>query len=649
MNPLKKTSFCAGLLCVSLGMLAAANQSHSQEPGTDLSKPPTPSMAAALLEKGPGEASQILWSALEQGYQPGRGTGGGSARNEAFRSWLSLAEWFTLLAKTDQEEFARFLSPYLAYGEKDGRSVLFWRPPDAPFEDGMEPLPDAERSEIAADASPRETYLSRYIPANFQWQDGILLDYLGADLAAEITGDPARMSELLGLLSPMDFTPAVFQNLRRLHSHNAENFRNYPSLAFALAVVFDQLPPPNWPHHQVSRASLPEDKQTIEERFDFWVASHTGKKLAADPQRLGADQLKFVVDALVPAGELQYAQDRLRFARTGFEKAYSSIRYTQDRIKQQQYSWPEDLPYTLAQIQKTGGICVDQAYFAMIAGKAKGIPTLYFTGQGADGGHAWFGFLRNDTQWNMDAGRYENQNYAVGAALDPQTWERITDHELKFLGGRMWRTPEFLAGKADLAMAHRFLESGNKSSALDAATSAIQASPKNPAAWDLKYDLLVAGAEPFAKVRPFLEEAAKNFSNEPDLRTHYSKLLVGAARAAGDEKLAADVERRLISQNAGRRSDLSVDTASDRITTLLAEGKTDEALRDFRSRVTRLGRAGGGNFFYEVVSPLVQHLIANGDTREAARVLDQARRAMRPERGQILDQEFTALEELCKR
>ena len=67
----------------------------------------------------------------------------------------------------------------------------------------------------------------------------------------------------------------------------------------------------------------------------------------------------------------------------------------------------------------------------MIAGKARGLPTLFFTGQGADGGHAWFGYMKSDNRWELDCGRYKNQNYAVGQALDPQTWLPVSDHELE--------------------------------------------------------------------------------------------------------------------------------------------------------------------------------------------------------------------------
>ena len=96
--------------------------------------------------------------------------------------------------------------------------------------------------------------------------------------------------------------------------------------------------------------------------------------------------------------------------------------------------------YTLEDIKNNGGICVDQAYYATILGKGRGIPTLYFHGQGASGGHAWFGYLSHGGKWELDCGRYESQNYPKGYAVDPQTWQRIDDTILILpTSSREWR------------------------------------------------------------------------------------------------------------------------------------------------------------------------------------------------------------------
>src|SRR5690606_25541101 len=89
--------------------------------------------------------------------------------------------------------------------------------------------------------------------------------------------------------------------------------------------------------------------------------------------------------------------------------------------------------YSLSSIRALGGICVDQAYFAWQAGKAKGIPTIIFSGAGNDGAHAWVGYYDANRGWNMDVGRYSQGEYVTGRAFSPQDWRHFTDHELRFL------------------------------------------------------------------------------------------------------------------------------------------------------------------------------------------------------------------------
>ena len=87
---------------------------------------------------------------------------------------------------------------------------------------------------------------------------------------------------------------------------------------------------------------------------------------------------------------------------------------------------------------------VTEAYASEI-GKGRGVPTIYFTGQGTDGGHAWFGYLSRSGKWELDCGRYASQNYPKGYALDPQTWQVVNDTTLQDLakngGSNPWLCP----------------------------------------------------------------------------------------------------------------------------------------------------------------------------------------------------------------
>ena len=299
--------------------------------------------------------------------------------------------------------------------------------------------------------------------------------------------------------------------------------------------------------------------------------------------------------------------------------------------------------YRLANIEVTGGICTDQSYFACIAGKAKGIPTLYFAGQGQDGGHAWFGYLRGNGKWELDAGRFFNQRYTVGQALDPQTWLPVTDHELLYLSGRAIRSPGHDAALGDLAMVEIHRRRGDLSSAGAAADSARFHAPDNFAAWEAKENVLVAAADTSA-LRVHYAEALDRFRREEDLRVRYQARLADLERDGGDGQAAREIEARMIRENRRQRTDLSAATGGEMLSRLMQEGDYEAAMREYRSLTGKIGSTGGGNFFYGVVRPFVLQLQSGGRDKDARRALDLAGRVMRFESGSILAREFDELE-----
>ncbi len=473
-----------------------------------------------------------------------------------------------------------------------------------------------------------------------------LLDRAGAGLspefAAAVTADDAFRAALLAALAPGDDAPAVLAALDQMWRAEPARWRDYRELALAIAVVRDQPAPEGWPHHQVHPAAVPRAQTNVVDDFRFWIESNESGRLDGDLRRLDAEELKFVVDAPVDPEELRWAQKNARYPRSDFGRAFFAVAYRFDRVARQQYGWAEG-PYTLAAIRERGGICVDQAYFAMLAGKARGLPTLFFTGQGTDGGHAWFGYLRGEGRWELDCGRYANQGYAVGEAIDPQTWQPINDHELASLAESFRRTPGYAASRADLVMAGIFRATGDVARERAALDSAIATSPRNDAAWEAKEAFLTrVGAAP-AERRAFHEAAIRQFANQEDLKVRHQQALAEVVRTGGDEAAARALETQMISQNRRDRTDLSVAAAAGQLRTLVEADRIDDALREYRSLLRRLGRTGGGNFFYDVVRPFAGALAGKGRAEDAERVVEQARAALRPDAGSILDQDLAEL------
>ena len=467
--------------------------------------------------------------------------------------------------------------------------------------------------------------------------------HTGSGLAKELLGDPSISRMFFSTLSEQDSVPRVLDNLESIRAAQPQEWKAYGSLAIAIAVVNDVPVPQGWPHHQVAPALVPVSILPVDQQFLRWVAANEARQLLLDPRKLSPSQLKFVVDAFITDDELLWARKNVRLTRSTFERAYFQINYSHERLQAQQYDWTGG-SYTLGAIRKQGGICVDQAYYASMAGKALGLPTLFFTGQGSDGGHAWFGYMRSDDRWKIDCGRYSQHNYATGEALDPQTWQPISDHELELLAARFRDKPEFAASMNALAVAEILEKSGDNPRAGKAYEKAIQLCPQNADAWSAAAGFLQRRGAPAKERILFHERAKTQFVNQADLKVLHQQALIAIYQEQGDADSVKKIEQQILSQNKRRRSDLSVNMAANQINAMLAEENMAEAEKLFRRQVHSLSQTGGGNFYYDVAEPYIRVLIQKGEKNEARRNIDLIRRKLAPQAGGILDAAMNELE-----
>ncbi|MEY3481515.1 MAG: hypothetical protein RIQ71_2290, partial [Verrucomicrobiota bacterium] len=484
-----------------------------------------------------------------------------------------------------------------------------------------------------------------FFPDDYTPQKGEVALRAHPEFLLELAADPSFLAEFFRNLSPDDFSPVVLTRLEQLHEAHPGRWQQYRSLMLAFALVYDQRPPSFWPHRQVDRSVVLPMDEPLAERFAYYARANDAVKLEHDLRKLSVAELKFVVDAPVPRSELEWAAKNVRARRGQFDRAFSAVDYDEQRARNGVFMWPRDKGrYLLSNIELWGGICVDQAHFASLAGKAKGIPTLFFSGQGSDGGHAWFGYLRGaDGKWELDAGRYLNQNYATGQALDPQTWLPISDHELLYLSGKATRSPNHDAALGDLAMAGLFARTGDTARRLEATQSALQNAPAYAPAWDAREDALTAAGDRQG-LRALYAAGIDKFQSTEDLRVRYQARLADFERSQGDVALAGKLEQQMVAQNRRGRSDLSTAAGAETLARLAGEGDYKGALREFSSLARKLGRQGGGNFFYGIVRPLVESLRAAGRENDAQEVMREARRRMGFEPDSILAKEFAELE-----
>ncbi|MEX1119560.1 MAG: hypothetical protein WEB60_12285 [Terrimicrobiaceae bacterium] len=613
----------------------------------DLRYPPTPAQRAELIAKGWPEGREILSQSLEAGYLPGMAGRPGSSGTSGYRQWLNLWKWFDLLSRRESEEAMALTRRHLLLIPGQEKPVLL--PVGRVPGEEMLPITKERAAQFLAEPQIRAEILGMLLPPGVpDPKETPVADRFDPALLAAWVEDPVFSDLLFSTITPEDYAPGVLWNLKEIQAAHPRAFKEYPALALAIAVVYDSKIPGHWPHHQVDRALVPITEISPAAWFQRWVGANESKDLMVDLKLMKPGHLKFVVDAPVSETEYTWAIKNARFPRSDFGRAFSAVKYHHNRISNQEFVWNAG-DYTLANILDRGGICVDQAYFAMVAGKARGIPTLYFTGQGADGGHAWFGFLKSGDRWEMDAGRYENQNYAVGEALDPQNWKPISDHDLKSLAEGFREKAPFAAARDDLLLARLFEERGNQALAAKAYESAVSVCPQYPEAWAERGDFLERSQVAITLQKTFHENALRQFQNQRDLRVRHQQALARIARQEGDMSGADAIERQIVSQNRRLRSDLSVNAGAKRLMTLLEESKVDEAFTEYRRLLGSLKQTGGGNFFYDIVVPFAEVLVEEGQAPRALEAISMAKKALRPESGSILDQDIDELEARIKK
>ena len=589
-------------LVAALGLSAAARAQVLSIPDAEANNPPTTQRLTAIpaLAQRDGWAPQraALRSVAIRAYE--------REKFSAAEAWLNAYRWSALFAQTEAEFVPRWLQTVQALH--------------------------------VAHANMARRYESRPRP---------LAANLTPALQSWLFGNAAFSNEFLGMLSPADYLPRALEILNELHQADPQHFRTHASLAIALALVYDVPPPPNWPHGQVSAEALPRQFAAPTEAFAWWIKQEQRGRTYHKLSRLGAAELKFVVDTVVPFAELEWAQSAADLPLGQLARSYAMVRYRNDRVSSQQMVWTGQT-YKLQEILSTGGICSDQAFFATQVGKARGVPTLLIYGAGNDGRHAWFGFLDGGLKWQLDAGRYAEQRFVTGYARDPQTWSEFSDHELQFLSERFRELPSFRQSRAHEMFAAEYLLLENARAAATAARKAVSFERRNQAGWEL----LIAAARKEGRdartIENLLREAALAFQRYPDLEAQYVNRVADSLRARGESSAAEAEVRRIANKNRTGRGDLSVQQARDIVRRAITSQPLMEQIRAYNSVVDTYGRGAGIGFFDEIVSGFAEHLLQLNQKAEALKAIERARRSLKVEPNSQLAAEFNRLERTAK-
>jgi hypothetical protein len=388
------------------------------------------------------------------------------------------------------------------------------------------------------------------------------------DFLAWLMVRPSILAAFNDTVQRQDKVGDALQQWRVIWNDDPDNREKLANLAIACALVFDEpvrINPAIYGEVDQSqsgsstRSSAGPTEASALARYRFFRDSEKKGSLKAPLDQLTPGELVWVVDAPVPDSELVWAQKYVNFSRRDWGRAYGHIRYRMDRATQGVNPYKA---YTLSEIEKEGGICGDQAYFAAISAKANGIPAMVIGGVGDRGGHAWFGYYIGRNQWNLDTGRYAD-NYAAGTTNHPQTGASIKEHELRQFTDPARRTADFRQSERLVELASLLRDAGQPDLSTLSYELALRSAPKNITAWNAKLDALAAAKVP---AEEWLRESARmrtTFREFSDLVQEIDKREANYVASNADAATARKLVRRQtarMQRTDSQRSDLILDS-----------------------------------------------------------------------------------------
>lgn len=279
---------------------------------------------------------------------------------------------------------------------------------------------------------------------------------------------------------------AVLAVVRALYRTDRETLEEWPDLVAALVVVWDE------PRRDSSDDPAARGDWAVQ-LYDY--LKRNNNRLRYDLKTIPWQLQTYIVDLVVSREEIVWAWDR--YGRRGdvggiyFDVPYDTAAYYQGTEKK-----IDALAYTLENLNKHGGICTDQAYYATQVGRLLGVPTVTITGQGGAGevGHAWVGYLARQGKkvvWDLSSGRYREQLYWTGQVDDPQSRQPISESETSLLGELQNTTP---SQRMRALAIMRSLELFEQAEQVKLVIQALNLSPADRDAWLAIGDLGAAGA-----------------------------------------------------------------------------------------------------------------------------------------------------------
>jgi tetratricopeptide (TPR) repeat protein len=428
-----------------------------------------------------------------------------------------------------------------------------------------EALADVEHLDL-----PQLTRLAALREFSRYFADAQPADDRQAKLLLWLLDQPQLLSTLMMAVSEQDAPERVLAVLAALRHDEDKRLEEFPDLTAALCTVWDT----------PARSSRDKDEIRPDTNKPVWLFKYlagSASKLRFNPKELPWQLGVYVVDNPVSQAEIEWVVKRYQ-GRGAIGGVYFDVPYDRAAFYEGVEKRIDSRPYILPNLVQFGGICGDQAYYAVAAARSLGVPATYVSGRSAMAeSHAWVGFLDlrgKQVYWNFKEGRYPEMQFMRGDVTDPQTRRRITESDVSLLAALAGSKPADRLASVALRKSRDLVAPEQQMALL---TKAINLSPGNRGAWMVLADLGAASKlseQQMTKVTEVVTQfAAKPY---PDFAAE-ALMRMNSGRGTDQQIKALDAARNLFRD----RPDLVAEIRLAQAKLLTAAKRTPEALNAY--------------------------------------------------------------------
>jgi len=248
----------------------------------------------------------------------------------------------------------------------------------------------------------------------------------GDPLPAWLLEQKELSRRLFRALSDVKEPKDALKRFQQLLAAEEKRILAYPDLAVAFATSSPA------EHYR----SAPETADLLE---SFRWYTDPKAALRYDLKKMPYELSRYLADTRLSLSERRWAAEAYA-RRAEPARAYFDVRYDTDYYRKGGTKKISEAPYTLANLRRIGGVCIDQAYYASQVCKALGVPATIVVGRNGQGvAHAWLASLKvtagaRRAVWDTWTGRYESQKHFSGVVRDPASGQGMLDSELMLIG-----------------------------------------------------------------------------------------------------------------------------------------------------------------------------------------------------------------------